>query len=385
MVHILPHWTHPGMEGVEIPVVGYSNCDEMELFLNGKSLGRKTPRELLDFVWKIPYHPGQLKAVGYRDGKVAASKIFQTAQAPTEIKLSADNVDLEPNKDDISHLTVTIQDHANHVVPWACNKIDFKIDGPVRLLGFDNGDPLDVTSHRGSENFQQRTGIFQGVEEEGPIEITAAGILGRTRFEDKTTVAIDVSRIALRGQLEMGDFDITYSVNGSRPVHYTGPFELSETATVKAFIKKNAKRFMTLDSEFVKGPLPKVTDERFENPEPRIQQTFDGPTAKQLVGEWVLVDDKKLSESNRVEVKSLPVFILTPTGSTFVVKDGKKRLFGFWTYEYPENPKDSSDVGSGKMFMFVTDACLYLSLDSREAKVLEMESRFRHYTLKRKE
>jgi beta-galactosidase len=387
MVHILPHWTHPGMEGVEIPVVGYSNCDAMELFLNGQSLGRKTPGELLDFVWKVPYRPGELKAVGYRDGRAAATKIVQTAQSPTEIKLSADNVNLEPHKSDISHLTITIQDEANHVVPWACNRIDFKIDGPVRLLGFDNGDPLDVTSHR--ERYRNTfnglaLGIFQGVEEEGPIEITAAGILGRPRFEEKTTVAIDVSRIALRGQLKDADFDVTYSVNGSGPVPYTGPFELSETAAVNAFIKKNAEQFITLESKFIKGPLPKVTDVRFKNPEPRIQQTIDGPAAKELVGEWVLVKDKKLAASNRVEVKSSPEFIFTPTGSAFVVEDGKKRLFGFWTYEYPENPKNSADVGNGKMFMFITDAYLHLKLDSAEAKVLEMKSSYNHYTLRRK-
>ncbi|MCF7957636.1 MAG: glycoside hydrolase family 2 protein, partial [Phycisphaerae bacterium] len=112
MVHLLPHWTHPGMEGVVIPVVGYSNCEEVELFLNDKSLGRIPPRDLLDFVWRVPYEPGTLKAVGYRDNKAVATEVFHTASTPTTIELSADNVVMNADNVDISHLTTTIKDAA---------------------------------------------------------------------------------------------------------------------------------------------------------------------------------------------------------------------------------------------------------------------------------
>ena len=73
MVHILPHWTWPGKEGVEIPVVAYTNGDEAELFLDGRSLGRrKMDPEVLQIVWLVPYKAGTLKAVAYKEGRKVA-------------------------------------------------------------------------------------------------------------------------------------------------------------------------------------------------------------------------------------------------------------------------------------------------------------------------
>lgn len=84
MVHVLPHWTHPGKEGVEIPVVVYTNGDAAELFYNGKSLGRKDMhRDSLQIVWNVPYRPGTIKAVAYKDGRVIASCSHKTAGKPT--------------------------------------------------------------------------------------------------------------------------------------------------------------------------------------------------------------------------------------------------------------------------------------------------------------
>lgn len=390
MVHILPHWTHPGMEGVEIPVVAYSNCDEVELFLNGVSLGKKPPRELLDFVWRVPYSPGTLKAVGYRGGAAVAEKVFKTAGNPTTIELSADNVNMKAGIKDISHLTTTIKDAAGNFVPWACNRIDYKIDGPVKLLGFDNGDPLDVTSHR--ETYRKTfnglsLGIFESTDKTGPIVVTAAGILGRTRFEKSTMVAVDVDRIALTIEPSLPLLEITYSVNGSKPVKYTGPFELTDSAVVKATILRNSRPWMNLKAEFVKGPIEKVTDPRFENPEPMIQKTIQGPAAKQVVGEWFIYKEVPGEGTNRikVEVDRDRKFVFTNTGSTFTVKDGEKILFGYWTYDYPEKPKDSSDVGDGLLFMFVTDGLFRLKLDPENPDRLVMKSRWREMKLQRKE
>ncbi|MCF7955682.1 MAG: DUF4982 domain-containing protein [Phycisphaerae bacterium] len=391
MVHILPHWTHPGMGGVEIPVVAYSNCEEVELFLNGESLGKKPPRELLDFVWRVPYTPGTLKAVGYRGDKAVAEKVFKTAGNPTKIELTADNVDMKAGVKDISHMTTTIKDADGNFVPWACNRIEYKIDGAVKLLGFDNGDPLDVTSHR--ETYRKTfnglsLGIFESTDKGGPIAIvTAAGILGRTLFPESTMVAVDVERIVLSGDPSLAVLDITYSVNGSKPVEYTGPFELTDSAVVKATILRNGRSWMNLKSEFVKGPIEKVTDKRFANPEPQIQKTIMGPAAKQVVGEWFIYKEVPGEGTNRikVEVDRNRKFVFTETGSVFTVADGEKTLFGYWRYNYPENPKDSSDVGDGLLFMFVTDGLFELKLDSPKAERMVMKSRWRNMQLMRKE
>ena len=377
MVHILPHWTHDGMEGVEIPVVAYSNCEEVELFLNDQSLGRQPPRELLDFVWKVPYAAGTLKAIGYVDGKIAASTHFNTAQAPTTIELTADNQDLASDQFDISHLTTTIKDADGNFVPWACNRIDYKIEGPVNLLGFDNGDPVDVTRHR--EKYRRTfnglsLGIFQSTSESGPAEVTAAGILGRTLFPESTTVAIDVNSIALRGAATQSSFEIEYSINGSKPVGYDGPFQLNESATIAATIKKDGQVFMNLESEFKKGPLPRVTDPRLVTSESDDPKTFNGPKDEQIIGRWVL----KAIKRGRGEVKSVPkrLFDFDASGSVFTLDD-EKNLYGYWWYDYPDDVfENPDDAGIGKLFMYVTDQMCSMNLDSQKAEKLTIASRF---------
>lgn len=90
MVHILPHWTWPGKEDKKIPVVVYTNADEAELFLNGRSLGRKTidKKEEMQLLWHVPYQPGTLTAIAYKNGKKVARTSHQTASQPATIHLS---------------------------------------------------------------------------------------------------------------------------------------------------------------------------------------------------------------------------------------------------------------------------------------------------------
>ncbi len=102
MVHLLPHWTHPGMDGVVIPVVAYSNAPEVELFLDNQSLGRRQTEPLGDFVWNVPYRPGELKAVAFSDNKSVATAAFHTASAPTGIRLETSNSALRPDRGDIA-------------------------------------------------------------------------------------------------------------------------------------------------------------------------------------------------------------------------------------------------------------------------------------------
>ena len=182
MVHVLPHWTHPGMEGIVIPVVAYSNQPEVELFLNGKSLGRRKPEDLGDFVWKVPYTPGKLEAIAYStDGKQTATTSFTTAGEPTHITAETDNADLRANRTDDAVVTFTITDKNGVMVPWDMNRIDFKVNGPVHLLGNENGDPVDATANQAPYRkafYGMARGFYQSTADDGPIDITAAAILG---------------------------------------------------------------------------------------------------------------------------------------------------------------------------------------------------------------
>lgn len=387
MVHILPHWTHPGMDGVEIPVVAYSNCDEVELFLNNKSLGKIPPRDLLDFVWDVPYQTGTLKAIGYRGNKPVAEKVFNTAGTPTTIELTADNQNMAADRFDISHLTTTIKDADGNFVPWVCNRIDYKINGPVELLGFDNGDPVDVTTHR--ETYRKTfnglsLGIFKSTDQEGAIQVTGAGILGRTLFPESTTITIAMNRIALRGELQQTEFKITYSINGSKQIEYTGPFELKKSATIKAIITKNNQRFMTIESNFTKGPLPRITDPRLITSDNDDPQTFNGPKDKEIVGQWMLTAIKR-GKSATKEITPQE-FDFNESGSVFTVKDEEKNLYGYWWYDYPDDIfEDPEDTGIGKLFMYVTDQMCTMKLDSQEAQKMVIASRFSTWYFERED
>jgi beta-galactosidase len=276
MVHLLPHWTHPGMDGIIIPVVAYSNQSQVELFLNGKSLGRKKPTPLSDFVWNVPYAPGELKAVAYdADGKPDAVDAFETAGDPVAIKLETDNASLRTNRTDDAVVTFTIADRNGVMVPWDMNRVDFAITGPVHLLGNENGDPVDVTPNQApyrSAFYGMGRGFYQATSQAGAIEITAGAILGETAmgFEKSSaphTVAIAVSRIALRGALPDARIAIHYTLDGTEPKAqsplYQGPFTLQETTTVKALVLRNGQPVMHLSASFQRIDPTLVTDPRW--------------------------------------------------------------------------------------------------------------------------
>ena len=141
MLHLLPHWNWAGKEGQEIDVRRLSNCQEVELFLNGRSLGRQTMKPNSELKWKVAYAPGTLSAKGFNDGKPVAETSVETTGAPAAIQLAPDRSTLDANGQDISVITVSIRDARGRIVPDAANAIQFDLDGPGKILGVGNGDP----------------------------------------------------------------------------------------------------------------------------------------------------------------------------------------------------------------------------------------------------
>ena len=169
MVHVLPHWNWAGREGQPIPVMAYTNADEVELFLNGQSLGRKkrfsepvalpVGRNVLNGVartdpdlikdgkflskwrleWQVPYAPGSLKAVAYRGGKQVAADEVKTAGAPAKIELVADRSIIEAGGDDLSFVTVRIEDKDGNLCPMADSLVRFSVTGAGTIEAVDNG------------------------------------------------------------------------------------------------------------------------------------------------------------------------------------------------------------------------------------------------------
>lgn len=145
VLHVLPHWNWSGREGKEIDVWTYSNCDEVELFLNKKSLGKKKMAQNGHLEWKVNYVPGTLEAVGYKNGKKILSDIQKTTGKAENIKLSLDKENVL--KGNISVVTIEATDKNNLHVPIANDEITFSIKGG-KILGVGNGDPTSLESDK---------------------------------------------------------------------------------------------------------------------------------------------------------------------------------------------------------------------------------------------
>jgi beta-galactosidase len=145
MVHILPHWNWPDRTGQVTPVHIFTSGDEVELFLNGRSMGRKKKGAFeYRLRWdEIKYEPGQLKAVAYKNGMRWAEEIIQTTGDAFALRANADRYRLNSDED-LSFITVEVLDSLGIVVPTSSNLIEFRIEGPGEIVATDNGNPADL-------------------------------------------------------------------------------------------------------------------------------------------------------------------------------------------------------------------------------------------------
>ena len=157
VLHLLPHWTWPGQEGKLIPVHCYSSYGAVELFVNGKSIGKRShyqKRKVLEsnyrFVWNdVPYEKGELKVVAYdKDGVVAEHQI-QTAEAPHALSLYSDRDSLYLDGDDMAFVTIECVDPHGTLCPKADHYISFSVEGPAEIVGLCNGDATSLESFKG--------------------------------------------------------------------------------------------------------------------------------------------------------------------------------------------------------------------------------------------
>jgi beta-galactosidase len=196
VLHLFPHWNWTGSargvagseidgdsasvtprakEGQEIPVWVHSNCEEVELFLNGVSLGKKTTKRYQHLEWNVKYAPGKLVAKGIRKGKTIEA-IQETTGEPAAIRLTADRSRLLANNADVAVVKVEVVDAKGRLVPVAANKIRFSIEGAGKIIGVGNGDPSchepDKASERSVFNGLAQV-IVQSTHVAGKIKLTA--------------------------------------------------------------------------------------------------------------------------------------------------------------------------------------------------------------------
>ena len=170
MIHLFPHWNWQGREGQVIPVLCYTNCDAVELFLNGKSYGEKRlefPRAGtsggwnkydklrvfpttgdLHLQWDVSYEPGTLKAVGKKDGKIVCTEEIKTTGTPAALRLVMDTDSVIADTRSVSQIKVEVVDSDGYIVPTADNLVTFSIKGEGNIIGVDNGNPQDHNSYK---------------------------------------------------------------------------------------------------------------------------------------------------------------------------------------------------------------------------------------------
>ncbi|MEO6004297.1 MAG: beta-galactosidase GalA [Opitutus sp.] len=141
MLHVFPHWNWPGREGQSISVGVHSNCEEVELWLNGTSMGRKKMAVNGSLAWPVNYAPGTLVARGFRSGHEIASATITTTGSAAALALSAHREVLAADRPDVSVVTVEVRDREGRVVPTGNVPVQFSISGPARIIGVGNGDP----------------------------------------------------------------------------------------------------------------------------------------------------------------------------------------------------------------------------------------------------
>jgi len=147
VLHVFPHWNWN--KGDTVDVWCYTNVDEVELMLNGESLGKKSKKgDDLHIMWRVPYVPGSLVAKGTKGGVEVIENEIRTTGIPSKIALVADRDHINADGSDLSFVTVSIQDSLGTIHPMAGNQIQFKLEGPGKIIGVDNGDPVSHESFK---------------------------------------------------------------------------------------------------------------------------------------------------------------------------------------------------------------------------------------------
>ena len=148
VLHIFPHWNLQGHEGEEVEVWAYSNCDEVELTVNGKKLGRQPMPRNGHLKWKAVYQPGRVEATGYKNGKRILTKTIETTKAAAKVVLKADRHQIAADGLDMAIVNIELHDQKGRFVPNACPVLTFCLEGDANIIGCGNGDP----SYLGSDH-----------------------------------------------------------------------------------------------------------------------------------------------------------------------------------------------------------------------------------------
>ncbi len=265
MVHILPHWTHPRMkEGTVIPVWVYSNADEVELFLNGKSLGKDQPGKVwneMQCEWKVPYQQGKLEAVAYKNGKEVKRTSFRTAKQPSKLETNLQKLEAEAGFTSCYIITSEGLDEADNLFPYSENKVYYRLQGDIEKISIENGNPIDPTSRTDADFrslfFGKNRLFIEEKENAQNASIITGAILGDKALYVSNKITIEAKQVGILGKNNFSDLEIRYTTNGENPetngIIYKTPFAITDGTTVKAIVRQNGKVILSMNEKFGKN------------------------------------------------------------------------------------------------------------------------------------
>ena len=181
VLHISPHWNWPDKTGKPIDVWVNTNADDVELFLNGKSLGKKVMPRNSHLQWEVNYEPGILEAIAYKKGKKLTTKVETTGQA-TKVILLPDKTILLADGKDATVVSISLEDEQGRAVPDANNLIEFALSGNAKIIGVGNGDPSSHEQDKCQEGEWKRS-AFNG---KCQVIIQSGGNKGAIKLEAKS-------------------------------------------------------------------------------------------------------------------------------------------------------------------------------------------------------
>ncbi len=149
LLHLFPHWNWQA--GSTVSIWAYSNCDAVELFVNGKSLGKKDMAKDMHVEWGVPYQPGKITAFGYKGGKVVVKDTRETAGPAARVVLTADRTALSADGRDCAVIRAEVVDAKGRTVPKADNLIRFDVAGSASVIGVGNGNPNSHEADKASQ------------------------------------------------------------------------------------------------------------------------------------------------------------------------------------------------------------------------------------------
>ena len=177
VLELIPHWNWPADSvGKPIKVMALSNADKVKLILNGKTISEQQVDPYEMNTWMVPYKPGRLEAVGYKNGKIVSRAKVETTGKPVQVCLTPYRTQLSGDGRDAMPITVEVLDSKGRHVPTANEMVEFTIAGPAKIIGLGNGDPNNHEPEKGNMrslfNGLAQV-IIQSTEETGEIRLTA--------------------------------------------------------------------------------------------------------------------------------------------------------------------------------------------------------------------